>query len=57
MTKELSNVMLELLHTKMKPSNVRKKKKELSNVTKKLSNVMLKLGVFTKLQKLHQNHP
>ena len=26
MTKELSNVMLELLHIKMKPSNVRKKK-------------------------------
>ena len=36
MTKELSNVMLELLHMKMKPSNVRKKKKGTIECDKKI---------------------
>ena len=35
--------MLELHNVGMKPSNVRKKEKEPSNVTKELSNVMLEL--------------
>ena len=37
MTKELSNVMLELHNMKMEPSYVRKKIREPPNVTKELS--------------------
>ena len=43
MTKELSNMMLELHNVKIKPSNVMKKEREPQNMTKVLSNVMLEL--------------
>ena len=43
MTKELSDVMLKLYNVMIEPSNVRKKIKELLNVTKELSYVMLEL--------------
>ena len=43
MTKELSDVMLELYNVMIEPSNVREKIKEPLNVTKELSYVMLKL--------------
>ena len=43
MTKELSNVILELHNMIIKPSNVRKKIREPPNVRKELSNVMLEL--------------
>ena len=39
----MSNVILELHNMIMEPSNVRKKKRESSNVTKELLNVMLEL--------------
>ena len=41
MTKELSHVMLELHNVRMKPSNVRKKIRELPNVTKVQLHVIL----------------
>ena len=41
--KELSHVMLKLHNVRIKPSNVRKKVREPSNVTKELSHVMLEL--------------
>ena len=41
MRKELSPVMLELHNVRMKPSSVRKKIRELSNVIKELSYVIL----------------
>ena len=43
MTKELSNMMLELHNVRIKPSNVMKKEREPQNMTKVLSNVMLEL--------------
>ena len=43
MTKELLHVMLELHNTRLKPSNVRKKRTESLNVTKVQSHVMLVL--------------
>ena len=45
MTKELSHVKLELHNVRMKPSNVKKKKKvrQPPNVTKELSHVILEL--------------
>ena len=43
MRKELSHMMLELHNVRMKPSNVRKKVREPSNVKKELSQVMLEL--------------
>ena len=43
MTKELSHVMLELHKVRMKPLNVRKKIRELLNVSKELSHVLLEL--------------
>ena len=42
MTKEPSNMMLELHNVRMKPSNVMKKR-EPPNMTKVLSNVILEL--------------
>ena len=43
MTKELTHMILELHNVLMKPSNVRKKVRELPNVRKELSHVMLEL--------------
>ena len=43
MKKELSHVMLELQNVRMKPSNVKNKIREPSNVTKELLYVMLEL--------------
>ena len=43
MTKELSNMMLEMHNVIMEPLNVRKKRREPPNVRKELSNVMLEL--------------
>ena len=43
MTKELSNVILELHNVIIKPLNVRKKIRKPPNVRKELSNMMLEL--------------
>ena len=43
MIKELSYVMLKSYNVRMKPSNVKKKVRELSNVREKLLHVMLEL--------------
>ena len=43
MTKEKSHVILELHNVRMKPSKMRKKIRELPNVTKELSHVTLEL--------------
>ena len=43
MRKELSYVILELHNVGMKPSNVKKKVREPSNVRKELSHVILEL--------------